>query len=435
MTKKTCLALSLAIACTVARADLEITVSSSGTAPQPIAVVPFAQPPEVTLDLAQVVAADLDRSGLFRTLPRSDMLEKPTELSQVNLRNWRAVGMDDVVIGKVQRGPNDAIRVSFRLLDALRGDDPNQALLLGMDDITAPNRAQWRSAAHRVADQIYQKLTGVRGIFDTRIAYIVGSGGVGNRRFQLYVADADGENPRVIATSREPLMSPAWSPDGSRIAYVGYDHGNSAIYIQTPATGALQKFVGEPGINGAPAWSPDGRKLAVTLSYEHNPDIYVIDLASGAKRRITTDPAIDTEANWSPDGKTLAFVSDRGGQPQIYTVPAEGGTPQRITFQGVRNEQPRYSPDGKSLALVNSDGHAFRIGLLDLQTRELRLLSDGPLDEGPNWAPNGQVLIYTTQTPHGQALATVSVDGRVRQILSQPGDVREPAWAPFASTD
>ncbi|MDR3417707.1 MAG: Tol-Pal system beta propeller repeat protein TolB [Nevskia sp.] len=417
-----------------AYADLTITVSNDVTRPQPIAVVPFAQPPDIGVDVAQIVDADLARCGLFKTLPRNDMLERPTEVAQVVPRNWRAVGMDNVVIGKILPGPAPgSFTVSFRLIDATHGDDPNASVTLTSDNITARTKREWRSAAHQVADMIYEKLTGIRGIFNTQFAYVVSTGIGPSRRFQMLVADADAENKQTIAVSREPLMSPAWSPDGQRLAFVGYDHGYSAIYIQNWRSGELKKFVQERGINGAPSWSPDGSKLAVTLSFEKNPDIYVIDVNSGARNRITTDSGIDTEAAWSPDGRTLAWASDRGGQPQIYTAPSTGGPQTRLTFQGVRNEDPVYSPDGKTLALVNNDGSGYRIGLMNLQTGALRLISDGPMDEHPSFAPNGQVVIYTSQGPRGEELRTASVDGRVHQTLSEPGDVREPAWSPFPS--
>jgi len=253
------LLLAAAVAAVPARADLTITVSNDVTRPQPIAVVPFVQPPELPVDIAQIVDDDLKRCGLFRTLPRSDMLERPTEVGQVNPRNWRAVGMDNVVIGKVAPGSAPgSISVDFRLIDTTHGDDPNSAVILSFDNIAGTDKAHWRSAAHQVADKIYEKLTGIRGIFNTQFAYVVSTGTGATRKFQMLVADADGENRRTIAISREPLMSPAWSPDGSRLAFVGYDHGYSAIYVQNWRTGELKKFVGERGINGAPAWSPPG---------------------------------------------------------------------------------------------------------------------------------------------------------------------------------
>lgn len=411
-----------------ARADLDISVSQGVAAPRPVAIVPFAQQPGLSQDIADIIDADLTRSGLFLTLPRTDMLEKPTDEAQVDYRNWRTVGREAIVIGKVQGVQGGPISVSAKLLDVYRGQK-----IMDIDGVIANKPSEYRSAAHRVADIIYEKLTGKKGYFDTRIAYVTASGPANNRRFQLLIADSDGENPGVIASSREPLMSPAWSPDGKRISYVGYEKGYSAIYIQTPATGALDKFVGEKGINSAPAWSPDGTKLVVTLSYETNPDLYVIDLATKTKHRITDNPAIDTEPNWSPDGSQIAFLSDRGGSAQIYMVPATGGDARRVTFEGKRNEQPRFSPDGKSIALVNFDGSSYRIALLDLASGSMRVLSDGPQDESPNFAPSGDLIIYTSQGRGGNELATVSVDGRVRQRLRQSGDVREPAWSPYPS--
>ena len=427
MKKTAFLLISLGLA-GLARADLDITVSQGVAAPRPIAIVPFAQPPGLSQDIAQIISDDLDRSGYFRSLPRADMtLEKPTEESQVDYRNWRVVKVDDVAIGKVQGAQGGPITGSARLLDVYQ-----QQKILDIDGVTATKPNEYRSVAHRIADLIYEKLTGRKGYFNTQIAYVTASGPANARKFQLLIADADGETPRVIATSREPLMSPAWSPDGRRIAYVGYERGYSAIYVQTPTTGDLLKFVGEKGINGAPSWSPDGSKLVVTLSYETNPDLYVIDLASRTKRRLTDNPAIDTEASWSPDGSQIAFLSDRGGSAQIYMVPASGGEARRITFEGKRNEMPRFSPDGKSLALVNFDGSSYRIALLNLATGAMRVVSEGPQDESPSFAPNGDVIMYTSQGRSGAELATVSFDGQIRQRLRQSGDVREPAWAPYA---
>lgn len=410
---------------------LRISVSNDKTRAQPIAIVPFVQNASIPVDIAQIIDDDLARSGMFVTLPRANMIDKPTDVSQVNPSDWRRLGQNDVVIGKVDPGPAPgSVSVSFNLIDVLHSDAAS--VILNEPGIAGRDKNHWRSAAHKAADEIFEKLTGMKGVFDTQIAYITSTGSAGTLRFQLWIADADGQQPHMIATSHEPLMSPAWSPDGRRIAFVGFNHGWSAIYVQTPSTGELKKFVGEPGINGAPAWSPDGSKLAVTLSFEHNPDIYVIDVASGSRTRITYDPAVDTEAAWSPDGQTLAWVSDRGGQPQVYTTPAGGGGPQtRLTFQGIRNEDPAYSPDGKTLALANNDGSGYRIGLLDLQSHAVKIISNGPLDEHPRFAPNGQVVIYTAQVAHGEELQTASVDGRVHQTLSESGNVRTPAWGPF----
>jgi len=406
-------------------ADLDIRVTQSQISTQPIAVVPFAGPADVPVDIAQVVDADLARSGLFRTLNRADMLEKPSGPGQVDYRNWRTVGMDDLVIGQV-RPDNAGFGTRFYLLDVYRGEQ-----LLAYDIPAAPANAL-RYVGHQIADLIYQKLTGTPGYFNTQIAYISVTGPVYGQRWQLIVADSDGENPHIIATAKEPLMSPSWSPDRKRLAYVGYEHSRSAIYLHTLATGELRKFVFERGINGAPAWSPDGRYLAVTLSFETNPDIFVVDVGTGARRRLTDSSAIDTEATWSPDGQWLAFTSDRGGSPQIYRIGVNGGEPQRLTFQGKQNMRPVFSPDGKKLALVNNDGSALRIGLFDLQSGEMRLITDGPLDESPSFAPNGAVVMYAGLGNNGTELRTVSVDGRIRQSLRQVGsEVQEPAWSSY----
>lgn len=406
-------------------ASLEITVQGGETAAQPIAVVPFAKPADVSLEFGDVIASDLARSGQFQPLDPKDMLEKPSDPAQVNYRNWRAVAVDNVIVGKLFRKPGGALVVHFALLDVLRGTQ-----LLGYD-VPVPDPRKMRPVAHQIADLVYEKLTGVPGAFNSQVAYVAASGKVDNRLFQIIVADSDGADPVTVATSREPLMSPAWSPNREQLAYVGFERGRSAIYIHTLANGDLRRFVNERGINGAPAWSPDGRQLALTLSFERNPDIYVMDVATGARRQLTQHFAIDTEPAWSPNGREIAFTSDRGGQPQIYVVPAGGGEARRLTFEGKQNSRPRYSPDGKSLALVNVDESGYRIGLLNLATHDLQILSSGPLDESPSFAPNGAVVIYAAQGKQGAELATVSADGRIRQRLTQPGDVREPAWSPI----
>ncbi|MEQ1439981.1 Tol-Pal system beta propeller repeat protein TolB [Fontimonas sp. SYSU GA230001] len=419
------MALSLVAVCTVARAELEITVTGGDVAPIPIALVPFAQVPEVQLDIAQVVENDLVRSGRFRALPRRDMLQRPIAPAQIDAGTWRAQGMDNVVVGQVAKSDN-GFYARFFLVDSVSGQQ-----VLGYD-IPARSVDQMRYVAHQIADLIYEKLLGMPGYFNTKIAYVTAQGVGYQRSFQLIVADADGENPRVVATSREPLMSPTWSPDRKQLAYVGYERGQSTIYLHTLASGEVKKVSAEKGINGSPAFSPDGRYLAMCLSFEKNPDIYILDLKTGKRRRLTDHYGIDTEPSWSPDGTKIAFTSDRGGQPQIYEIGIEGGDPRRLTFEGRQNLRAAYSPDGNSLALVNYDGGRYRIGLLDLATGDLRLLSDGRLDENPSFAPGGAVVIYATQGARGAELATVSVDGRVRQSLRQAsGDVREPAWSPL----
>jgi len=415
--------LSLLLGASVAHAQLEIEVDGGEVGAKPIAIVPFATPGDIAFDVAQIVEADLVRSGLFRTIPRTDMLEKPTEPAKIDYRNWRAVGMENLVVGSLSRTAR-GVAVRFFLMDATRG-----AQLLGFD-MPAVGPDQLRVVSHQIADLIYEKLTGTKGYFNTQIAYVTASGFGPGRRFELIVADADGFNPRTIATSREPLMSPAWSPDGKKLAYVGYERGRSSIYVHTLASGDLKKVVSEKGINGAPAWFPDGSRLVVTLSFETNPDLYLVDLNGGARKRLTDHYGIDTEATVSPDGLQIAFTSDRGGSPQVYIMSINGGEPRRVTFQGRQNLRPRFAPDGKSLLVVNADGGRYTIATVDLQSGSLRSLTDGPLDESPSFAPNGSVVIYATAGRGNAELATVTTDGRVRQRLRQPGEVREPAWGP-----
>ncbi len=419
----------LAFASLAVQADLDITVVGGAKRAQPIAVVPFSQGPGQPADVAAIVAADLDRSGQFLALARNDMKgfdPLPTSEPQVDYRTWRALGQEALVIGNVQALPGGGAKTVAELYDVFR----TQKILTV--EATATRPTEWRSMAHKVADQIYEKLTGTRGVFDTRIAYITSMQVSGRRQFKLIWADADGENPREIARSFEPLLSPAWSPDGKRIAYVTFEGGRSKIIIQTPATGDYVTFLGEKGINSAPAWTPDGSRLVVTLSFQKNSDLYVIDVATKSRRRLTDSFAIDTSPTVSPDGRTVAFLSDRSGSAQIYTMSIDGGEAKRLTFEGRRNEQPRFAPDGKTLALVNYDASGYRIGLVDVASGVMRLVSSGPLDEGPSFAPNSAVVIYTRQGASGAELATVSTDGSVRQRLRHTGDVREPAWAPYA---
>jgi TolB protein len=407
------------------QAQLEFEVTGGATGAQPIAIVPFAGN-EGLMDVAQVIEGDLVRSGLFYALPRTDMLEKPSEPKQIDHRNWRAVNMDNVVIGSMRRDPgSDRVSVRFYLFDVLRGEQR-----LGFE-MPAADASQLRYTAHQIADLIFEKLIGIPGVFNTKIAYVASQGYGLDRKYALMISDWDGENPRTIATSREPLMSPQWAPDRKRLAYVGYERGRSSIYVHEIATGKVRKLVSEKGINGSPAWSPDGTRLAITLSYESNPDIYVVEVSNGAKRRLTQTEGIDTEAAWSPDGRSIVFTSERGGPPQIYRMNADGSGATRITFQGRQNLRASYSPDGKNIALVNLDESRYRIALLDVASGSMRLLSDGRFDEGPSFAPNGATVIYATQGSKGAELATVSTDGRVRQRLRQTGDVREPAWSPL----
>ena len=416
----------LASATLPAYATIEVTIDPGQVSAQPIAIVPMKGANSVQVDMSRVIESDLYRTGEFRPLSRDSMREQPSDSTLVHFDQWRAVNADSLVVGNLRENERGQVIARFWLLDPVR-----QQQLLGFD-MPAANAADMRRVAHQIADLVYEKLTGKPGFFNTQIAYIAAAGYGYQRRWQLMVADADGENARAIATSREPLMSPAWSPDRKRLAYVGYERGRMSIYVQSVDTGQVRKLVSEKGINGSPAWSPDGKLLAVTLSFENNPDIYVMDPENGGSRRRLTDHyGIDTEASWAPDGQSLVFTSDRGGSPQIYRVSVNGGEPERLTFEGKQNLKASYSPDGKQLVLVNMQDGRYRIALFDLATKDLRLITDGSLDESPQFSPNGAVVIYATTSGGRAEVATVSVDGRVHSRVRQAVDIREPAWSPL----
>jgi TolB protein len=421
-----------ACATLTARAQLKIEITSGVTDPIPIAVVPFggAVPavPTAGSDVASVVQNDLEGSGRFRAMPRGQMRATPTQASEVQLADWRASGNDYVVVGKVSPLGGDQIAVDFQLLNVLNGEQ------LASQRFSGPPSAL-RDAAHRVSDVVYEKILGIRGAFATRIAYVAVEGKPPAQRYQLVIADADGANARVVLESRQPVMSPAWSPDGNWLAYVSFESRNSTVYVQQVRTGQRQLVSARVGINGAPSWSPDGRKLALTLGGSNgNPDIYVLDLATQKLTRLTDDPAIDTEPVWAPDGHSLFFTSDRGGGPQIYQIGLDpGARPKRITFEGTYNARPRLSPDGTQLAMVTLDGGNYRIAIQDLASGTQRVLSHGRLDTSPSFAPNGAMLIYAATENGKSVLQRVSVDGLTAQRLaSEHEDVRDPVWGPFS---
>lgn len=428
----TLVALALLLPFGQARAQgLDIGVVTGNEAALPIAVVPMpylgtSVAPDT--DIAAVIRADLNRSGQFRALAEQDVIEKPIRGNEIKFPTWRVLRQDFVVVGRVLDNPDGGYRVEYELWDVAK-----QERLLGL---AVGGRARgMRDVAHQIADQIYEKILGVRGAFWTRIAYVTANGVGNNIQYSLMIADSDGFNPQTVVRSREPLLSPAWSPDGRKLAYVSFERGNSTIYIQEIATGAREVVASFRGINGAPSFSPDGRRLALTLSRSGNPEIYVMDLASKNLTQVTRHYGIDTEAVWTPDGQSLVFTSDRAGKPQLYQVPAGGGDATRVSFQGDSNAKASISFDGKKIAMAQGSGNVYRIAVLDRSfggAGRWQTLSPGNLDESPSFAPNASMLLYATKEGSRGVLYAVSADGRVRQrLVLADGDVREPAWSPY----
>ena len=408
------------------QAQLRLDITQGVRDAVPIAVVPFGGQAEgAPTEVASVVANDLRMSGRFAPLERRDIVARPTSAEEIRFEDWRLLRADFIVVGRVETDAS-GLAVSFELHNVRTG-----ALLLS-ERLPTTERGL-RSTSHRVADLVFEKLTGLPGAFSTRIAYVAVDGRPPAQRYRLIVADADGYNPRTVADSTEPLMSPAWSPDGRSLAYVSFEGKASAIYVQRLATGERVRVSARAGINGAPAWSPDGGRLALTLSRDGNLDIYTLDLASQALTRVTTDEAIDTEPEWARDGESLYFTSDRAGSAQIYRVALDGARrAERVTFTNSYNARPRLSPDGKELAMVTLDRGGYRIAVMELASRNLRVLTTSAQDDSPSFAPNGAMLIYASRERGRGALAAVSADGAFHQRLSSDqGDVRDPAWSPI----
>jgi TolB protein len=424
------LTLLLPLAALAQEQGLEIDIVGGNASALPIAVVPMPYQGSGAApgtDVASVVRADLDRSGQFRGLPERDMVERPTRGGEVNYPTWRLLKQDFLVVGHVLDAGDGSYRVEYELFDVAK-----QQRLLGFA-MTARASAI-RDVAHQISDAIYEKILGVRGAFWTRIAYVTATGVGKGSRYALMVADSDGYNPQTVVRSGEPLLSPAWSPDGRKLAYVSFERGNSSIYIQDISSGARELVASFRGINGAPNFSPDGRRLALTLSKSGNPEIYVMDLDSKQLRQVTDQFGIDTEAVWSADGGSLYFTSDRGGKPQIYQVPSSGGSASRVTFQGSYNAKASVSFDGKKIAVAQGNGNNYRIAMLDrsLGSPRWSTLSPGSLDESPSFAPNASMILYAAREGSRGVLYAVSADARVRlRLVLADGDVREPAWGPY----
>ena len=410
----------LASAASTSIAQLSIEITGAGAQRLPIAVADFAGERVVSQALTSVIRSDLERSGRFQLVDTGGIAMN--ENTAPNHAEWKGRGADALAAGSMTGTADGRYETRFRLYDTQK-----QSAIAGL--ALTHTTSQIRTTAHRIADTIYEKLTGERGIFSTRIAYVVKSAG----RYELQIADADGNGAQSALASREPIISPAWSPDGGKLAYVSFEAKKPIIYVHDLASGRRHIAANFKGSNSAPAWSPDGRKLAVVLTKDGASQLYLVNIDGSGVTRLATSSGIDTEPQFSPDGEFIYFTSDRGGSPQIYRQPVAGGTAQRVTFDGSYNVTPRLAPDGKTLAFVTRDGGRFRVAVMDLATRQVQVLTDTAKDESPSFAPNGRMILFATEVGGRGVLAAVSVDGRVKQRLSvQAADVRETAWGPFS---
>jgi TolB protein len=406
-----------------AHAQLVIDVTTSAGRQIPIVLVPFANEDSAPQNITPVIGNNLARTGLFRIVNTTGISVLPSEPSEINFTDWTARSAEALVIGGIYPVAGGRFEVRFRLFDVAK---QNQIASLSY----TVSASQLRATAHKISDEIYEKLLGERGVFSTKIAYVLKRG----MRFDLQVADADGFNPQTILSSQEPIRSPKWSPDGNKLAYVSFESRKSTVIVQDLATGQRKTIANFRGDNYAPSWSPDGSRLVVALSKDSVSQIYLIAANGGDATRITESNSIDTNATFTPDGKDIIFVSNRSGGPQLYRIPVSGGTPQRLTFEGNYNVNPRMSADGKLVAFVNREGGKLRIATLELASSQVNVLTEGPLDDSPSFSPNGRTVLFESKAGGRGILGSVSVDGRVKsRLTSQSGDVREPAWGPYGS--
>ena len=411
--------IGLIIAATMgsARAQMRIEISGVGGNQIPVAVAGFANEGVAPQQISTIIKADLERSGAFKVIDAGVI----TDIDNIDYSAWKAKGADALVVGTVDALADGRYDVRYKLLDTVK-----QAKISNLDKAVT---AQFtRLSAHLIADDVYFKLTGIRGAFSTRISYVKQEG----RNYQLMVADADGEGEQLALRSNEPIISPAWSPDGTKVAYVSFEQKKAVVYVQNLITRARTVIANEKGSNSAPSWSPAGNKLAVALSKDGNYQIYTVNADGGNLRRISSSGGIDTEPQWSADGQSIYFTSDRGGAPQIYRMNPDGGEAKRVTFGGSYNTSPRVAADGKTLAYISRRDGNFQLYVLDLASGQEQRLSDGTDDDSPSFAPNGKYIMYATQAGGRRSLAVVSVDGRVKQRLTtQAGGIKEPTWGPF----
>ncbi len=399
--------------------QFRVEVSGVGLTQLPIAIAAFRGDEQAPQKMATIVQADLERSGQFKAVDASNAALD--ERSNPDMSAWRQKAADSLLTGSISKLAESRFYVRFRHWDTVRGQD------LGGQSYAVP-LSDLRLVAHRIADYVYQKLTGERGVFSTRMAYVTKAG----TRFNLWVADADGENAQSALASPEPIISPAWSPSGAQLAYVSFESRKPVIYVHDVLSGKRRLLANFKGSNSAPAWAPDGKSLAVTLSREGGSQIYVLDANGGEPKRVTQSSSIDTEPVYSPDGKSLYFVSDRGGSPQIYRMPASGGSPERVSFTGAYNISPALSPDGRWMAYISRVNGAFKLHTLEFATGTVNALTDTTADESPSFSPNSRLILYATVQQGREALMTATLDGRIKaKLAGQSGDIREPDWGPF----
>lgn len=407
------------IAAGPALAQFRVEVTGVGLTQLPIAVAPFRGEGDAPQKISAIIQADLERSGQFRAVDGSGA--PLDETSRPDLAPWRQKGADSLAAGSVSRLADGRYDVRYRLWDVVRGQDlGGQSFVVVVADL--------RLAAHRIADLIYERLTGEKGVFSTRIAYVTKAA----NRYNLWVADADGENAQSALASAEPIISPAWSANGQQLAYVSFESRKPVVYVHDVPTGRRRLIANFRGSNSAPAWAPDGRTLAVTLTRDGGSQLYTISSDGGEPKRLTQSPGIDTEPLYAADGRMIYFVSDRGGAPQIYRMPSGGGEPQRVTFTGTYNISPALSPDGKWLAYISRISGAFKLQVMDLASGNVQSVTDTTADESPSFAPNGKLIVYATRQSGREALMTTTLDGKIKaRLAGQGGDIREPDWGPF----